>query len=195
MIYFYAYLCIGALIVMFVLADHLWRTPKKAGDLGDLLDKLHPERKTIRYLIVVKLLEPALTGLLILIAWPIASVMMLRMKLSKKAESIYDSDAFSAADEIEKIPKAWLTEKTTVTEAEAANPGIMGERAERFPDAAKPFGFQNRQWENLKALMLPRDEIWKFCSPLESWEHLAGRAGVALVRDGVSIRTIVSMMN
>lgn len=195
MIYFYAYLCIGALILVFVLADHLWKTAKKTGDFSDLLDKLHPERKTIRYLMVVKLLEPALTGLLILVAWPIAGAMMLRIKLSKKAESIYDLDAFSAVDEIEKIPKAWLKEKTTLAEAEAAHPGIKGERAERFPDAAKPFGFQNGQWEDLKALILPGDEIWNFCSPPESWEHLAGRAGVALVRDGVPIRTIVSMMN
>ena len=126
MIYFYAYLCIGALILVFVLADHLWKTAKKTGDFSDLLDKLNPERKAIRYLIVVKLLEPALTGLLILVAWPIAGVIMLRMKLSKKAKSIYDSDAFSAVDEIEKIPKAWLKEKTTVAEAEAAHPEHKG---------------------------------------------------------------------
>lgn len=31
MIYVYGYLCIGALILVFVLADHIWKTPKKTG--------------------------------------------------------------------------------------------------------------------------------------------------------------------
>ncbi len=196
MIYVYAYLCIGALILVFVLAGHLWKTSRKTGGFRDLVDKLHPERKTMRYLIIVKILEPILTGFLILVAWPIVGVMMLRMKFSKKTSSTYDPDAVSADDKIEKIiPVAWLKEKTTVAEAEAAHPGIKGERAERFPGAAKPFGFQNRQWEDLKALMLTGDEIWEFCSPPKSWQHLAGRAGIALVRDRVPIRTIISIMN
>ena len=93
------------------------------------------------------------------------------------------------------IPKAWLKEKTTIAEVEAANPGITDDRVERFPEAAKPFGFQNREWEELKALVLPGDEIRIFSSSSESWQHLAGRAGVALVRDGVPIRTILTMMN
>jgi|ERR1700722_1199360 hypothetical protein len=93
------------------------------------------------------------------------------------------------------IPKAWLKEKTTVEESEAANPGITDDRTKRFPDTAKPFGFQNREWEEFKALVLPGDELWVFSSPPDSWEHLAGRSGVALVRGGVPIRILVTMMN
>jgi len=93
------------------------------------------------------------------------------------------------------IPKAWLKEKTTVAEAEAAHPGISDDRIERFPDAAKPFGFQNRRWEEFKALALPGDEFWTFSSPPDSWEHLAGRAGIAIVRDGVPFKVITTIMN
>ena len=93
------------------------------------------------------------------------------------------------------IPKAWLKEKTTVAEVEAANPGITDDRVKRFPEAAKPFGFENRRWEEFKGVMLPGDEIRMFSSPPESWQHLAGRAGIALVRDGVPIRIIVTRMN
>jgi hypothetical protein len=99
-----------------------------------------------------------------------------------------------AADE-PPIPTAWLKEKTTVAEVEAAHPGITDDRVTRFPDAAKPFGFQNRQWEEFKAFVLPGDEIRIFSSPPDSWQHLAGRAGIALVRDGVPIRIIVTRMN
>jgi hypothetical protein len=93
------------------------------------------------------------------------------------------------------IPAAWLVEKISVEAAEAAHPGISDERAERFPEAAKPFGFQNREWESLKASMKPGDEIWSFSSPGDDWKNLAGRAGVALVRDGVPIKTVVTVLN
>jgi hypothetical protein len=93
------------------------------------------------------------------------------------------------------IPKEWLQEKLSVAGAEAAHPGINDDRAVRFPDAGKPFAFQHGEWEELKAAMLPGDELWAFSSPAESWEHLAGRAGFAVVRDGVPIKIIVTVMN
>ena len=41
----------------------------------------------------------------------------------------------------------------------------------------------------------PDDEIWDFSSSRDSWQHLAGRAGLALVRDGTVIEHYVSVMN
>jgi hypothetical protein len=93
------------------------------------------------------------------------------------------------------IPKAWLIEKVTVAEAEAEHPGIKDDRLARFPDAGKPFGFMHQAWEDFKAAMAPGDELWTFSSPAESWADLAGRAGIALVRKDIPIRTIVTKMN
>ena len=93
------------------------------------------------------------------------------------------------------IPLDWLQNKVTIAEAEAEHPGITDERIARFPDAARPFGFQHQNWDKFKAAMLPGDEIWIFSSPPDSWRHLAGRAGIALVRKGIPIRTIVTTMN
>ncbi len=39
------------------------------------------------------------------------------------------------------------------------------------------------------------DEIFEFSSSPESWNRLAGRAGVALVRDGIVIDIVVTVMN
>jgi hypothetical protein len=50
---------------------------------------------------------------------------------------------------MEIIPKEWLDRKISVEEAEAAHPGIRDERVLRFPEAAKPFGFQNAEWHRL----------------------------------------------
>jgi len=93
------------------------------------------------------------------------------------------------------IPNAWLEKRITVAEAEATHRGIRDDRVKRFPDAAKPFGFGNREWEELKGLMMPGDQIWTFSSPPDSWRDLAGRAGVALVRNGVPVRVVVTVMN
>ena len=93
------------------------------------------------------------------------------------------------------IPVTWLQEKVTVAQAEAAHPGITDDRIARFPDAGKPFGFQHQKWEDFKAAILPGDELWTFSSPADSWQHLAGRAGIALVRNGVPAQTFVAVMN
>jgi hypothetical protein len=109
--------------------------------------------------------------------------------------ALFAAPAAIADETAPMIPKAWLIEKVTVAEAEAAHPGIKDDRVARFPDAAKPFGFRHREWEEFKVQMLPADELWTFSSPPDSWGDLAGRAGVALVRNGVPIGTIVTVMN
>jgi hypothetical protein len=39
------------------------------------------------------------------------------------------------------------------------------------------------------------DQIWQFSSSQDSWAHLAGRGGLALVREGVLIDTYVTVMS
>jgi hypothetical protein len=104
-------------------------------------------------------------------------------------------DLARAVDDMPLIPKAWLDKKITIAEAEAEHPGIRDERAQRFPDAAKPFGFKSGQWEAIKAAMQPGDELWTFASPAKSWEDLAGRAGIAVVRDGNPVMVLTTMLN
>jgi hypothetical protein len=93
------------------------------------------------------------------------------------------------------ISATWLVKKISVEEAETLHPGIRDERVERFPEAAKAFGFQNGEWESLKAEMKPGDEIWTFASPKDYWINHAGRAGVALVREGNAIKAVVTVLN
>lgn len=66
---------------------------------------------------------------------------------------------------------------------------------ERIAALLKPFGYSNDEWEVLKASMQPSDELWTFASSSASWRALAGRAGVALVRDGNIVATIITMKN
>ena len=100
-----------------------------------------------------------------------------------------------AADNNSTIPKEWLQKPISVAEAEAAYPGITDDRVKHFPDAAKPFGFKNAEWEALKEEMQPGDELWTFSSPPASWQGLAGRAGIALVRNGAPVKILLGAMN
>ena len=53
----------------------------------------------------------------------------------------------------------------------------------------------NDRWEQFKAAMRPGDELYRFSTSSDSWAHLAGRAGIALVRNGEIAKTIITMMN
>jgi hypothetical protein len=82
------------------------------------------------------------------------------------------------------LPKDWLVETTSIQQAEAAH--TRGDI---------PFGRQNEEWERLEAALEAADELWTFCSPAESWEHHAGRMGVAVVRGGRIVMSLVTIMN
>ena len=82
------------------------------------------------------------------------------------------------------MDRSWLDKKLTISEAEAGN---------RHNGVA--FGLMNAQWEQLKSEMIDGGELWSFNSPADSWRHLAGRWGIALVRNGEVIKSLVTMMN
>jgi hypothetical protein len=89
------------------------------------------------------------------------------------------------------IPKEWLQCLITIADAESQHVVID----ERLGDKPIPFGFMNYAWRNLMQLYKPGDELWIYRSSDESWRHLAGRTGIALVRDGVVIDDVVTLMN
>jgi hypothetical protein len=66
---------------------------------------------------------------------------------------------------------------------------------ERNEIRKRPFMYGHARWEELKAKMLPGDELWDFRSDPRSWAALAGREGVALVRDGAIVDVIVTHMS
>jgi hypothetical protein len=47
------------------------------------------------------------------------------------------------------------------------------------------------EWEDLKPFIRNNDELWDYNTDQESWDHLAGESGVALVRDGEVIASIM----
>ena len=87
--------------------------------------------------------------------------------------------------------------RITIAEAEAEYTprGEDLERVREWPELKKPFGFLNGEWEELKSQMQEGDELWQFCTDKESWDHLFGREGIELVRDGEVIASIVTELS
>ena len=89
------------------------------------------------------------------------------------------------------MDRDWLTKKVTVEEAEAGH--LV--RNEHLGPEPVPFGFMYQEWKQLLAAMQPGDELWEFSSPADTWKHLAGRAGFAVVRNGNPIASLVTCMS
>lgn len=87
--------------------------------------------------------------------------------------------------------KKWLERKTTIAECEINN--LVED--ERLGPSPLPFGFQHQEWVDFKRQIQKGDELWEFCSPLESWVHLCGQAGICIVRNGKIIESFVTVMN
>ena len=56
-------------------------------------------------------------------------------------------------------------------------------------------GYRGEQCQDLLDRMEPGDELWVFASSRESWENLAGCAGIALVRDGEVVYETITMIS
>jgi len=107
--------------------------------------------------------------------------------------SVVKSQTLSS--ESNEYPLAWLQERISIEEAEHRFMPTPDDRTKHVPELRKPFGFLNARWEELKARMQMGDEIWTFRSPPETWQDLAGSAGVALVRENRVIDAVVTAMN
>ena len=81
-------------------------------------------------------------------------------------------------------PASWLLDPVDMREIESA-----------WLDKPGPYGVTSDAWTELKSQMKEGDEVRAFSSPPDYWEHLAGRAGYAVVREGKAIAGIVTMMN
>jgi hypothetical protein len=87
------------------------------------------------------------------------------------------------------VPTGWLLARTTVGEVE------HGQLADLRQFVAGPAaqGFDRVQWQALKGMMAEGDELWTFRSLPSAWKNRGGRAGVALVRAGQVVGSLVTL--
>jgi hypothetical protein len=105
-------------------------------------------------------------------------------------------ELYAYADQVERFlahdPRLdWLVRRVTPEEAAAAHMV----QTPALGDASVPFGFLAEQWQKLRTGMRVGDELWEYCSPPETWDELAGRAGYVVVRNGRIVADVLTSMN
>lgn len=91
--------------------------------------------------------------------------------LLKKRVTVDEAVAARMATICLGIPVAEAEPAHTVQTERPGSPPILNRR-------------RNDQWRAFLAQMQEGDELWTFCTSPESWEHMAGLGGIALVRHG-----------
>ena len=89
------------------------------------------------------------------------------------------------------LPRIGLQRRVSVAEAEAAH--LVSD--EQLGPSHVPFGFMHTAWLALLAQMQPDDELWEFRSPASTWQHLCGREGLVLLRQGKVVAQVLTAMN
>ena len=89
---------------------------------------------------------------------------------------------------VEELEKEFTLQLDQLSAADRADPA-------RREALLKPFGFKHADWLRFKAALRPGDEIWTYRSSPESWQALAGRAGIVIYRNGKPLRRLLTAMN
>jgi len=176
----------------------------------DLRPSSHPfsqRKEAPKWKVVTIYILFYVTGILL---WPLLLVEIVKEARKNTPESIREFGRKSRAQE---VSKGWLRNPVTVEEAEAKHMSDLGlgegvsestrrarlefARSRSIPVTGKPipFGFLHCEWREMVGSMQEGDELWEYRSSEHSWEHLAGRAGIALVRRGEVVDAITTAMN
>lgn len=86
-----------------------------------------------------------------------------------------------------------ITEQKSINDIEEKSAKDMAQAQTSCPKV--PFGCLNKEWNNFKSKIKNGDTVIYFKSPKEHWAALYGRAGYAIVRDGILIDSILVTIN
>jgi hypothetical protein len=145
-----------------------------------------------------------------IVLWPLFLIEMAKQVRESRPENIRE---FGRRTRAQEVPTGWLTNRVTVEETEAKHMSDLGvgegvsestrrarlefARSRSIPVTGKliHFGFLHCEWWEMVGSMQKGDELWEYRSSDHSWEHLAGRAGIALVRRGEVVDAITAAMS
>lgn len=93
-------------------------------------------------------------------------------------------------------PTDEVSASMTIAEIERQEMANLPANLKIRPDYPRvPFGFLNDEWKAFKSEARPGDKVVRYSTDQHSWRHLAGEAGIALVRSGCVIRMLPMMRN
>ncbi len=112
----------------------------------------------------------------------------------KVTHPLYSPSSEKVLDQQLEIADSWVLNEIQSIRSQPPYPPIEW-LEEQMLDIDEIDAGNSRDWHRLKMRFTEYDELWKFCSPSEYWAGLAGRAGIALVRNGRPIAHVTTVMN
>ena len=176
MIYIYWYLGIGIAVLAIVYAAHSLTKDKAMESLQERVASFNPDRKRLSYRILNNIVGPALAVIFVVIFWPIAVYMKMKMLLSKNGSDKSLEEAEFAVD------RQHLRDRLTVSEIEGRE--VVTDPLGAVPEL--PFGHLNAAWTNFLENNTEGDELWSFSARWQpKWGRQEIRSGYVIVHDGV----------
>lgn len=181
MIYLIWYLAVGIVVLLVVYISRrlsLNHGSDREQELikltHELIASLDHTRKTWRDDLLDKVVFPLLAGFLILAAWPVVLLMLVKNKLFPcKAEKLLPEREFSVARDD-------LIRQMTIEEIEQQEHVADPMRA--VPDL--PFGHLNAAWVEFKANFEQQDSVWLFSAQwTPDWGRREIREGYVILRN------------
>lgn len=197
MIWAAAYLLVGGLVLILVLADHVRVTCRNSASQVGRTNLVDPEPRTLRYRLLADVVVPCLAGLFVIIAWPVIGYLQIKeLMASKEVTSSEPAKQGQAAvgsgdlldgntsQELWK-PKEFavdlrdLREELTIAQIEASERVVDPLGA--VPDL--PFGHLNPAWRAFVAELRPGDRVHAFSARWDSvWDGWVRLSGYAVLR-------------
>ena len=158
MIYLAWYLGIGGVVLVVVYGAHRLEGRDALSSKSELLDALHPERKTLRHRIILGVVVPVLTAVAVVVGWPIAVGLKLKELLTRwSLGRVPDPEGFV-------VRKTDLEQSFTIAEIEERERVVDPLGA--VPDL--PFGHLNSAWRRFVDMQEPGDTVWSFSTRRKS---------------------------
>lgn len=174
MAYLYAYLAMGSVVCVAVLVSHLRADSTRLYKRSAFLDALHPERKTRRYRILTQQVAPVLTGIALVLVWPIGVFMKVKDLAERRAQAKREKASVFT------VKRRDLQQRMSAAEIELLE--FVQDPLGATPNL--PFGHAHTAWKKFLEKLAPSDELWRFSSEwTPPWGPKEHRCGYAISRN------------
>ena len=175
MIYFYAYLGIGLLVLGLLYLVRETPEERAQNPMSFFSDGANGAYRTILDQLLDSVLSPALALSFIVISWPFMGYYRVKELVAKK------NGTESAQDPVFAVEPAHLLERLAVEEVEARE--TVFDPLGAAPNL--PFGHLHAAWRAFVDGLAEGDELWSFSADWQTgWGNMERRAGYVLVREG-----------
>lgn len=175
MIYICWYLGIGLMVLAIVYTVHERTKDNALEELRDRIASFSPNRQTLSYRVLRNFVGPTITGVAIVLAWPVAIYRQIKQLRIRRANA-------ANAEKLKfKVKSHDLRERLTVQEIETRE--IVLDPLRAVPEL--PFGHHNQPWQHFLKNFTEGDELWSFSAQWRpKWPRHELREGYVIAHNG-----------